>query len=573
MKKKAGKRKNELSGCSCSLFESTLDQVGECVLIASRGGPLRYVNDAFLNESGLDAGDLERLVAGKAITGKPKGCLNKLVKLIAKGEPFVGTISYRAEDGETGHVKLSLSYHDDREEGSFFVVTIRDVTEMKRAEERLRKMAYSDFLTGLPNRAKFLELVEKALSNKKQKGKTSVFCILLVDLDRFKIINDGLGHSVGDELLSAMAKRLGKDLPPGNTIARLVGDQFAILLPNGSGLPAATVLAKHLESSLTRPLEAKGRSIYFTASIGIAMATPETERPEEILSDAETAMYRAKKMGGAQRVVFEKSMRSKALEAFQLESDLHRAIQHDDFRIFFQPIVSLRTGKTAAFEALVRWQHPKKGLVMPVDFITTAEQTGLIIPIGLKVFEKTCVYLQQWKKKNPKAANLTTSVNISGVQFLQPELVPQIDLLLRNKGLHPSDVKLEITESVLIEHARYADAMLKQLKAQGFNICIDDFGTGYSSMSYLKDYPIDTVKVDQSFTMRIDSDPQSLQLVKSMVAMAHNLGKEVIVEGVETTEQLSKVRAMRCEYVQGFLFSEAVDGQTAETHIAKRWYC
>jgi diguanylate cyclase (GGDEF)-like protein len=449
--------------------------------------------------------------------------------------------------------------------------SLTDITDRKNAEQQLLHDAFHDALTGLANRALFLDRLGQSMARSERKPGYH-FAVLFLDLDRFKVINESLSHTIGDRLLVELADRIRGCLRPADTAARLGGDEFAILLEEIGDMQDAVGFAERINKAVQEPFTLEGDEVFTSASIGIALGSPGYERPEDLLRDADTAMYRAKALGRARHAMFDASMHTRAVALLQLETDLRRALEHNDFRVYYQPIVSLKTGKTAGFEALIRWIHPKRGIIMPMEFIPLAEETGLIIPIGRWVLQEACRQLRAWQTRHSRTVPLMISVNISGLQFLRPELIAQVDLLLRETGLDGADLKLEITESVIMENAEYAMDMLRQMKAQNIRLCIDDFGTGYSSMSYLRRYPIDTVKIDKSFTTRIDTDPESLEIVKTVVTMAHNLGKDIIAEGVETREQLAQIKALKCEYAQGFFFSKAVDCQAAESLISWRWY-
>jgi diguanylate cyclase (GGDEF)-like protein/PAS domain S-box-containing protein len=448
--------------------------------------------------------------------------------------------------------------------------SMTDITSRKQMQEMSEYDAFHDGLTGLPNRALFLDRLGQSFARFRRRDNAR-FAVLFMDLDRFKVVNDSLGHSVGDLLLVEIAKRLNSNLRPADSVARLGGDEFAVLLEDIRDVRDATTFAERIQKELQEPFVLEGQEVFATASMGIALSGPGYERPEELLRDADTAMYRAKSLGKSRYAVFDKAMHTSALALLQMETDLRRAVDNRHFRMVYQPIVSIRSLRTVGFEALVRWLHPKRGFISPVEFIPLAEETGLIVPIGNWILREALMQLRAWQVRHPRPHPLMMSVNLSGVQFLRPELVQHIDLMLREYGLDSRDVKLEITESTIIENAEYAKDMLVQLKAQAVRLCVDDFGTGYSSLSYLRRYPIDTVKVDRSFISRMDADPEGLELVKTIVTMAHNLGKEVIAEGVETREQLVKIQSLKVELVQGFYFSKPVDPEAAEMLINRKW--
>ena len=445
-----------------------------------------------------------------------------------------------------------------------------DITERKVAEERLIHDALHDALTGLPNRALFMDRLAQAIARTARREGYE-FAVLFMDLDRFKVVNDSLGHMMGDQLLVGMANRLATCLRPADTVARLGGDEFVILLEDIRTATDATLFADRIQRALKAPFNLQGREVFTTTSIGIALSVLGYEGPEEMLRDADIAMYKAKSMGKARSAVFDRTMHSTAVALLELETELRRAVEHMDFRMVYQPIVGLQDRRVIGFEALIRWQHPQKGYIPPSQFIPLAEETGLIVPIGLWTLRESIRQLRTWQGLVRRTPPLTISVNLSGIQLLQPELIMQVDLMLREYGLDGRTLKLEITESIIMEHAQYALEMLKQLKAQSVRLAIDDFGTGYSSMSYLRRYPIDTVKLDQSFIARITADDESLEIVRSIVTMAHNLKMDVIAEGVETREQLERLRDLGCEYGQGFYFSRPVERDAAEALLMSNW--
>ncbi len=439
---------------------------------------------------------------------------------------------------------------------------------LQESEEHFRYAAFHDALTKLPNRALLTEHLQAVIEQAKQ-HEDYQFALLFLDLDRFKNINDSLGHSIGDQLLIAMARRLEHAVRAGDTVTRLGGDEFAILLRGTDNATAATDLAARVQAKLEAPFSLSGHEVYTTASIGIALSSTGYEHPENILRDADTAMYRAKAQGKARYEVFDKVMHARAVDLLQLENDLRRAIERDEFRVYYQPIVALETGQLHGFEALVRWQHPERGLVGPTEFITVAEDTGLIVPLSRWVLREACRQLCQWQWQAPANRALTMSVNLSGKQFMQADLVEHVKDVLQATHLEPQCLKLEITESVVMENAELAIAMLNQLKALGVQLSIDDFGTGYSSLSYLHRFPVDTLKIDRSFVSRMGDSDENLEIVRTIKTLASNIGMEVVAEGVEALEQLTQLRLIKCEYGQGYLFSKPVEADAAGTMIAK----
>ena len=441
-----------------------------------------------------------------------------------------------------------------------------DITGRKRTEEQLHYDALHDTLTGLPNRALFMDRLGQVLG-KAKRNEESQFAVLLLDVDRFKLVNDSMGHTAGDQLLVGIARRLETSLRPGDTVARLGGDEFGILLDGIHEGKEATIVAERVLKELKSSFELAGQEVFANASIGIALSA-NLERPEDYLRDADTAMYRAKELGRNRYAMFDRIMHQHAVKTLRLENDLRRAIERQEFCVYYQPIVSLENGKVAGFEALVRWLHPERGLVLPGDFIGLAEETGLIVPIDRWVATEACRQIRAWQVQFKRNPPLTVAVNISGIQFMQPDLIMQIDHILRKFGLYGDQLKLEITESVIMENAKYASAMLEHLRALNIKLSIDDFGTGYSSLSYLRRFEIDTLKIDASFVSKMAADEESEEIVRTIVQLARNLGKDMIAEGVETASQLARLRDLRCKYAQGHFFSKPLDAEAATRLIA-----
>ncbi|HYO63538.1 MAG TPA: EAL domain-containing protein, partial [Pyrinomonadaceae bacterium] len=427
---------------------------------------------------------------------------------------------------------LSASLIRDPEGGPRHVIfQIQDITDRKRAEERLLHDALHDALTGLPNRALFMDHLRLAVERARRR-ESRQFAVLFLDLDRFKVINDSLGHMIGDQLLVGIAHRLEACLRPGDLVARLGGDEFTVLLEDIGSVSEATAVAERLQTELSRPFNLAGRDVFTTVSIGIAPSTVGHDRPENFLRDADTAMYCAKMLGKARHEVFDRNMHARAVTQLQMETDLRRAVEREEFFVQFQPIVSLETGEIRSFEALVRWRHPERGLISPAAFIPTAEETGLIVPLGRWVLLEACRQLREWQRVRPEQPALSVSVNLSSKQFTQPDLIAQIQQALHETGLSPSSLKLEITESVVMENIETAAAMLRELRALGVQLSIDDFGTGYSSLSYLHRFPIDTLKIDRSFVASMAENNENMEIVRTIIMLAHNLKMNVVAEGV-----------------------------------------
>jgi diguanylate cyclase (GGDEF)-like protein/PAS domain S-box-containing protein len=437
------------------------------------------------------------------------------------------------------------------------IFQIQDITHRKRAEQQLVHEALHDALTGLPNRAWFMEELQISL-NLVRTHKDRLFAVLFLDLDRFKLINDSIGHMVGDQLLIGIAKRLAQCIRPGDKVARLGGDEFTILLDDIRSASEAVEIADRIQKTLSRPFNVGGYETFTTVSIGIALSSPEYQLPEDFLRDADTAMYQAKSLGKARHVIFDKGMHARAVNLLQLETDLRRAIDRDEFFIEYQPIVELNSGRLTGFEALVRWQHPDRGSVLPERFIAIAEETGFIVPIGQWVLFEACLQMQRWNEKHSTDKPLSISVNLSGRQFGHSNLLEQITQILDATGLDPRLLKLEITESVVMESVESAAGTLEKLRALGVELSIDDFGTGYSSLSYLHKLPIDTLKIDRSFVSRMAENNENKEIVRTIIMLAKTLGMGVIAEGVETREQAELLRELECDCVQGFLISRPI---------------
>ena len=446
-------------------------------------------------------------------------------------------------------------------------ILTRDITERRRAEEQLLHDAFHDSLTGLPNRALFIDHLKLAVTHSRRR-KGYLFAVLFIDLDRFKVINDSLGHMVGDKLLVATARRLESCLREGDTIARLGGDEFTILLDGIKDHGDARRVAERVQELLAEPFDLAGRELFVTASVGIKYSGNDDEQPEDLLRDADTAMYCAKTFGKAQYQVFDTKMHTSALTNLQLESDLRRAIERDEFRVNYQPIVSLQSGRISGFEALVRWHHPERGVILPSEFISFAEETGLILQIDRNVLRQACLQMRKWQETLPVTRKMKMSVNLSCKQFMQPMIVEQVLEILAESSLDPRSLKLEITESVMMERGDHAMNVLERLSQTGIELSLDDFGTGYSSLSYIHRFPVTTLKIDQSFIKRIGGE-QNEEIVRAVVALARNLGMEVVAEGIETVVQLDQLRALNCEKGQGYYFSNPVDVESATRLILK----
>lgn len=438
-----------------------------------------------------------------------------------------------------------------------------DLSVKRQTQEHLLYSTLHDALTGLPNRSLFTERLRHAM-RRSARHPDDLFAVLFLDLDRFKDVNDNLGHFAGDELLRAVARRLEACIRPEDTVARLSGDEFAILLESITDTSDAGRVAERIEEALSFPINLAGAEVTTSASMGIVTSSMAHDQPEQLLRSADMAMYRAKAAGRARYEMFDRAMHTDALERLRLETDLRRAVELGEFLLHYQPLVSLRTGRVTGLEALIRWQHPERGLVAPSEFIAIAEETGLIVPIGKWVLFEACNQIREWQSAHPREEPLTIGVNLSVKQFSQPDLVDQIRSALEVTGAPAASLRLEITESAIIDKGRAAISILSRIRELGVQVYLDDFGTGYSSLSYLHGLPIDAIKIDRAFVSSMDTDDKHLRLVRTILTLAEIVGVRAEAEGISTSEQLRELRALNCEQGQGYLFSapiprEAVD--------------
>ncbi len=447
---------------------------------------------------------------------------------------------------------------DGRGEPLYYEGTVVDITQRKVAEERLRHDAWHDRLTGLPNRAFFMNRAVEALE---QSARGHACALLYVDLDRFKLINDSLGHMAGDQLLILVAQRLVEVVRPGDIVARLGGDEFGLLLPGIRSTASGQRTAERVQQAMLDPFEIGGRQLSVSASVGLAFGNHTYSRGEDLLRDADVAMYSAKKLGRGRRELFDTRMREQALEQLQLETDLHTAVQGEQFVLHYQPVVDLLSEQPVAFEALIRWNHPTRGLIPPGSFIPLAEDTGAILNIGSWVVESACRQARTWEAET--GCDLPINVNISSRQFLQPDFAAWVGQTLDATGLPGSRLRIEITETVLMEDSENVARMLDSLRARGVGICLDDFGTGFSSLSYMQRFPIDQLKIDREFVARMNAADRTQAILETILNLARSLGLRAVAEGVETAEQAEELRRLGCPFAQGYYYSHPVPASDA----------
>ncbi len=481
---------------------------------------------------------------------------------------------YLHADGHAIWVSVSVSGVRDADGVTRYMIgQVEDITERKAIGERLVHQAIHDPLTGLPNRLLFMDRLRDLMA--RSAGRRHRVAVLFVDLDHFKVINDSLGHEAGDQLLLAVGHRLRRMLRPTDTVARFGGDEFTILCPDVDDPESVTGLAERVLEEIARPVWLVDGEVFATASIGIACSLQRAdgpESPETLVRDADAAMYRAKELGRRRVEFFDQRLRARTVETLHIGNDLHRALERGEFELHFQPILELEMGRVSGFEALVRWNHPERGLTGPAEFIGLAEETGLIVPLGAWVLETACAELAAWQAAQPDTEHpLTVSANVSPRQLAEPSFPAQIRTVIQQSGIRPGTLWLEITETALMHDTESATSALRALRGLGVHLAVDDFGTGYSSLTHLKRFPIEALKIDQSFIRGLNRDGEDAAIVTAVVSLAHALGLTSTAEGVETPEQLADLRTLGCEYAQGHLFSVPVPASRVPDLTLQPW--
>jgi diguanylate cyclase (GGDEF)-like protein/PAS domain S-box-containing protein len=552
-----------------SLFSSTFESTADGIIVVNHAGEVTACNQKLIEmwkipSSVITTKDARRVaeyVAGQTISAE--GFLKGLDKLYS--DPMsTSTDLIELRNGRIYERYSQPQFLEHVPVGR--VCCFRDVTERERSEEKLRHYALHDTLTNLPNRVSFMDHLRQAIERRAM-NPANQFAVLFLDLDRFKIINDSLGHVVGDKLLVALAQRLKVSIRPGDVVARLGGDEFTVLLNRTGDLKEVARVAERLQTQIAQPFKIDNYEVFTTSSIGIIIADDLPREADDFLRDADTAMYRAKSAGKARFEIFDRHMHDHNLNVLQLETDLRHAIEREEFDVYYQPIVNLDTGRVREFEALIRWHHPVHGLVSPDTFIQVAEETGMIIPIGQWILDMACRHTAEWQKYS--AVRLSTSVNLSAKQLVHPHLTAQIRQVLEETKLDPRQLKLEVTESTVMENSERSLSVLSELSELGVALSTDDFGTGYSSLSYLHRFPFSRLKIDRSFIAKMDEDEKSAAIVKTILMLGENLDIEVVAEGIETENQLELLRALGCRLGQGYIFSEPVDMKSAGLMISK----
>lgn len=553
--------------------ENRYRQLGEGILhqiwTARPDGKLDYVNKRMIEYFDRPGDDL--LGYGWRDVVHPDDineCLSRWMRSLTSGAPFETEFRLRRHDGVyRWHVAKATAGRDVHGNITKWFGTNTDIHEQKESEEKLNYYARHCPLTDLPNRVEFMAHLKFAI-HRSHENPDARFAVLFLDLDRFKVINDSLGHVVGDKLLIAIAGRLRACLRPGDVVARLGGDEFTILLNRTGGELDVAGVVERLQAKISEPFTIDNYEVFTTASVGIILSDDVKRAPEDYLRDADSAMYRAKETGKARYEIFDSEMHVRNLNLLQVEMDLRHAVERDEFEVVYQPIVDLHSGQINEFEALIRWRHPSLGVMSPDEFIGVAEETGLIIPIGKWILEEACRQIAYWQQTLNR--RLSVSVNLSAKQLMHPSLTDTVENILSETGLDPKQLKLEVTESTVMEHRDRSLSVMKDLDRIGILLSTDDFGTGYSSLSYLQQFPFDRMKIDRSFIDKLGTDKKSDAIVKTILMLGSNLDLEVVAEGIETNAQLELLQTLGCRLGQGYLFSRPVDAAQAEKLIYER---
>ncbi len=549
-------REREQAQAGLRMADIVYRNTSEGVFVTDRSGTILTANPAFTTITGYSneeaVGNNPRILKSDH---QDKAFYDKLWSVIRATGRWQGELWNRRKDGEAYLQWLTITaVRDEAGELKNYVAVLNDITELRRKEEHIRHQAYHDALTGLPNRMLFHDRLQQALARAHRCEQ--MVAVMFMDLDRFKVINDTLGHDVGDMLLQAVGQILVDQIREEDTVSRFGGDEFVLLLTDITSPHAAEAIATKLERALAEPIVLAGHELPVTTSIGITLYPQDGQDAPTLLKNADTAMYRAKERGRNNYQFYRAEMNERAMDRLALETELRKALDRREFEVYYQPRIDLRTGRIVGMEALIRWQHPERGMVSPGQFIPVAEESGLIGPIGEWVLETACHQVKRWAAAGFEA--LRVSVNISARQFNQPDLLKRIDTIIEESGIAPSQLELELTETLIMQHADTTIEVLKRLKSRGIYVAVDDFGTGYSSLSYLKRFPIDILKIDQSFIRDIPSDPDDAAIAETILALGHSLRLEVIAEGVETKEQLDFLVDRGCDAVQGFYFSRPI---------------
>ncbi|WP_028574652.1 two-component system response regulator [Desulfonatronovibrio hydrogenovorans] len=542
-----------------TIFEATKSAM---VIVNSKSGLIGMVNNEFCDLSGYSRQEIQDKIHFSQFVHPDD--LPRVSSYFEKRFTDPGSVPSEYELlglTRNGSQKILFAKVATIPEWDSYVVSLFDLTDKRRVEEELRQRTFYSKLTGLPNSELLGNRLQKAIRTKHE-DPNYFFAVIHVDLDRFKIINDSLGHKAGDQLIKMVAGRLEKSVRKKDTVAHIGGDDFVLLI-EVSDLPEAALRAEKIKDQFTEPFIVDQNEIFATCSMGIVVGSTTYTEPEQIFRDADTALHRAKSTAPNSYIVFDPIMHAQVTELLTIETELRKAIARKEFILYYQPVVSLSDGRITGFEALIRWMHPEKGLVPPSVFIPIAEETELIIPMGEWVLNTACAQLSSWKKSG---LDLKMNINLSGVQFRNMGLLNSLEEIFSKSQVDPSDINLELTESVVMDHAEKSIAALNRIKSLGVQLSVDDFGTGYSSLNYLQQLPIDYIKIDRSFTNMLSTD-NGLALVKAILAMGHSLGLNVVAEGIENPQQMHSLRALNCNYAQGYYFSRPLPAREADSLV------
>jgi diguanylate cyclase (GGDEF)-like protein/PAS domain S-box-containing protein len=540
------------------LFAKCIENISDAVVIYDRKFNIVDVNKSFQRITGK----MKQQMIGNQMgfTRYPESFTRDVKKHLLNKGGWHGEIESKRDNGELYLTDLNIDIiRDENKSISHFVGVFSDITKRKENEAELRKLANSDTLTGLPNRSYFQANQARLVKNK------IPHALLVFDLDNFKKVNDSMGHEVGDLLLCKVANRIKTVGRKVDTVYRLGGDEFSIMIEDTNDIHTITTIAKNILRTIAQPLKLKNQEIVLYSSIGIVLYPEDGTSPQELLKNADTAMYHAKHTGGNQYQFFNSSMNKKAVKRLQIEGLIRHGLKEDFFSVFYQPKIEISTGKVAGMEALVRFETPSKGIISPVVFIPVSEETGQIIDIGETVLRKSCFATKEWLDAGLFDGRI--AVNLSAVQFTQPNLVGMIESILRESQLPAKHLELEITEGTVMDSPQKAIETMLQIRAMGIHLSLDDFGTGYSSLAYLKKFPLNTLKIDKAFVDDIETSEQGRNMVATIVTIAHNLGLQVVAEGVETNQQLSFLSGLRCEQMQGYLYSKPLPQKDFRSYL------
>jgi diguanylate cyclase (GGDEF)-like protein/PAS domain S-box-containing protein len=564
------------------LFRLVSENAGDMIALVDMDGHRLYNSPAYQKVLGYSAEELSATSSFEQVHPDDRHRVLEAAEHARRtGEGRTLEYRIRHKDGSWRVLESSAStILDGNGKAEKMVIVNRDITARKHAEEKLVHQSLHDALTGLPNRSLFLDRVQRAFSHS-QRHPEYKFAVLFIDVDNFKKFNDSFGYAAGDEVIIALASRLASSLRQhqavarlalmahgDDTLARLGGDEFAVLLDDIKDPSDAIRVANRIQDAVAAPFSFNGQEVFSSASIGIALSSTVRDRAEDLLRDADIAMYRAKAAGKSRCEVFDGEMHARAVERLRLERDLRAAVARSEFVVHYQPIVQLESGLISGFEALARWQHPERGLLPPGEFIELAEETGLIVPMNRWLLREACQQARVWQSRYPSDPPLTVTANITSKELEQEDLVTSIRLTLQQTAMNPRHVQLEIRETVAMADADSAAEILSRLKALGVRLSVDDFGTGYSSLSRLQGLPLDTLKIDRSFISGMHNDPDKREIVHVIVMLGQQLGMEVVAEGTETAEQVKYVKDLGCDYAQGFFFSPAVEARAFEELLA-----